>query len=802
MDIFNRLPTISEDTLQYLLYPPSNLSDKASTTTLAVVMQDFSEELLPNHLWHRDNFQLKVQSNKDGEGWCIGGRMRVGDCVDDEWCTVWVLKEISAKWDVAINVSDSDGEFLLIEAAEYLPSWVTPTNSENRVWIYNSRLHMIPLTHVSSVSSKPTRRQYSQTLDSDDEGLSEPDEENEAFLSIQDAIRIVRDPTIDTLAPPEVEHAVNQRIRGYPAAAAQHIHNTNAYLPVDIAKALSINPYLVQKAIETFYTRDALQLRAAHRMSRFTPEPSVLATIKMTRPAYAQLVGQKFYPPKVFGHLTAQEGTPEWRWRDIGMKIACGFEMLYQESKNKNAVLKQKLLSDDARKVTLYQNPDFLKYLDNLKSSGYFRNEIEGSALWKDLEQKASVAFIDARNDSIRSSFSSDVDAAALKAGLYPISVNKEDPDDWLNVDAEHLESMLERAMGSQDTSTGAPVVEMQDTIDEDVIAKEQATKLQRLAKKVEEFIEGEGDLEGALFQGEASSEDFSDNGSNETSDEETESKSEDEHETRKAALEALVPGIDPSEYGRMPPSFHSNSQRVARTTIETDVVGDIDEKPAEDPLLYARPIRPPILSRDKYEGVDTDDESGEEDEVDEESEEDKPQIVGDIDIDMGEEQDEFIEFARQALGVSDEQWYEIVRERRVRGVFVPANSKSIATSKDRPADPTLDSFEAVMKAMDAELERNREKKHDTKPASSKGKQRATESDEHQDIEMAMDAELKAALEDGDEGSDEGTGDEHVDYNLIKNFLESFKSQGGLSGPVSNMLGRLEGGFKLPRDES
>jgi hypothetical protein len=31
------------------------------------------------------------------------------------------------------SVFDSDGEFLLIEAAEYLPAWVTPSNAENRV---------------------------------------------------------------------------------------------------------------------------------------------------------------------------------------------------------------------------------------------------------------------------------------------------------------------------------------------------------------------------------------------------------------------------------------------------------------------------------------------------------------------------------------------------------------------------------------------------------------------------------------------------------------------------------------------
>jgi len=41
----------------------------------------------------------------------------------------------------------------------------------------------------------------------------------------------------------------------------------------------------------------------------------------MTRTAYAQLVGQKFFPPKAFGTWKENEGTKAWRWRDIGMKI-------------------------------------------------------------------------------------------------------------------------------------------------------------------------------------------------------------------------------------------------------------------------------------------------------------------------------------------------------------------------------------------------------------------------------------------------------------------------------------------------
>jgi hypothetical protein len=58
-------------------------------------------------------------------------------------------------------------------------------------------------------------------------------------------------------------------------------------------------------------------------MSRFPPNSSVLATVKMTRTAYAQLSGQKFFPPKVFGQWKELEGSDTWRRKDMGMKIVC-----------------------------------------------------------------------------------------------------------------------------------------------------------------------------------------------------------------------------------------------------------------------------------------------------------------------------------------------------------------------------------------------------------------------------------------------------------------------------------------------
>ncbi|KAI8995380.1 SGT1-domain-containing protein [Trametes punicea] len=852
-DIFNRPPTISEDTLQYLLYLPPDQSDRVSATTLAALLTDYAYSILPDHLWHRDSFELRVAPDPEGnkDRWVLEGRMRVGDCIDDEWCAVWLLREISGKWDVVVSVWDSDGEFLLIEAADELPSWVTPSNAENRVWIHNSRLHLIPLSHISAPSTRNRRRRYLPHHSAEDEEQLDENGIGDDFIIATDAVKLVRDPLVETTAPENVEQVVWNRISGYPAASRQHVHITKVHLSVDVAKALVVNPPLVQKAVETFYTRDALQLRAAQKMTRFPPEPSVLVSIKMTRTAYAQLVGQRFHPPKVFGRWAEREGSKEWRWRDIGMKIACGFEMLYQESKNRKETLSAHFdgspTSADALKDNLRRNAEYSQYIQRLASAGYFKGELENSQQWKELETRAAVAFVAARkeDDASRPSF-----AAAVQVAINQYTDDRglpsweEDSDDWLNVDAAALDAMLEKTMSATDKGKerAANAMDVDSAEDEDErIAKAQAARLKDIAKKVEEFVEGEGDIEGARFADEAFSDegdsDDSDHGEHggedEAMDQDEPSPSsepphltEEERKARQEAMDKLVPAIDPSDYGKMPPSFHRNSQRTAPVTLETEVREEFSSEtaPGSSQGVRRRPIRPPLLPRDEYDGVDSDDETDEDEDEGEGEDDEHPQVVGEVEIDMAEEEEEFIEFARQALGVSDEQWKDILKDRGRRGAFVPAHvtnenkhipkvSASVAsqavesTSPQANPNTSLDSFEAVMRAMDAELARargggaNEDQAQSIPQSSEKGKGRAEEGT-NMDIEAAMEAELRASLEKGEDEADEDGESQEPDYQLIKNFLESFNSQAGLSGPVSNLVGRLQQGWTLPRDES
>jgi hypothetical protein len=99
------------------------------------------------------------------------------------------------------SIRDTDGEFLLIEAANELPNWVSPENAENRLWLYAGHLHLLPL-HVRSSG-------LSARLIPDDEA-EERQFDPEAYISEEDAIRAVR---LDKFAADKgVEGAVWERI--------------------------------------------------------------------------------------------------------------------------------------------------------------------------------------------------------------------------------------------------------------------------------------------------------------------------------------------------------------------------------------------------------------------------------------------------------------------------------------------------------------------------------------------------------------------------------------------------------------
>ena len=99
------------------------------------------------------------------------------------------------------------------------------------------------------------------------------------------------------------------------------------------------------------------------------------------------------------------------------------------------------------------------------------------------------------------------MDQGLASVQRWPISpVQEEDSDDWLTIDGQEFDKGLEAsfagAAGNAKNSDAMDVDPQNETESlEDKLASEQAKKLRDLATKVENFVEGEGDLEGARFE-------------------------------------------------------------------------------------------------------------------------------------------------------------------------------------------------------------------------------------------------------------------------------------------------------------
>ncbi|XP_022251288.1 protein ecdysoneless homolog [Limulus polyphemus] len=352
---------VKEDTVKYFLYPL--LGDLRKEKNLDFCLKDLADKYtyslghyLASYIWQVEQFNLNhfVGScpNDKNKGFLphLGGTTYFGDNVEDEWFIVFLLLELSKKNpDLVIKVEDSDGEFLLIETAEYLPKWVNPETSENRVFLYQGQLHLIPIARTpAEVTSLPS-----------------------GTPALEDAIMAVREYSTITVANQDIQNALKKRISGYPAKIQEFQHRAHCYVPAGVATILKHEPQLVSDAVHAFYHRDPLDLK-----------------ILFTRCLYAQLLQQKYQPDRLVGWNLPPQNSPQFKAHDLGMKLACGFEILVAGAK--------KTLDEPGSQletVDFSNDPRWSKFIQNLKKNGYFRGELEGSRLYKQLLQQAQAFY-------------------------------------------------------------------------------------------------------------------------------------------------------------------------------------------------------------------------------------------------------------------------------------------------------------------------------------------------------------------------------------------------------------------------
>lgn len=447
------------------------------------------------------------------------GATRFGDCIDDEWFIVYLLHTISTYIpESVISLLDNDGDVILIEAALDLPAWLDPSNSDNRVYLHQGQVHIIPLPNTPA-----------------------------AILQVPTTGRLLREKAIDqvrhnqhlTLASTSIQKAIQDRMHRYP-----EIHRATCILPHKAAFVLLSEPQLITLAIEAFYLRDPFSMKACAAMKTFPPhEGSTETIIRFTKTTYAQAKSQKFYAPKPFRLPSAVHEKTRFAQAELGMKVACGLEMLYY-----NQQQQQEDTTMDVDTYPFEKDKKYKAYVDHLKTLGYFRTEREGSQLYKKLERQSkeqyllykkqeeenivsydhldaedeetfkyssrvlSSATVRQRIDQLLSQFSME----ALEALLEENKTEKEDSDDWMNVDPQQLEELLMKRMGHMNEGMMKDLAK-----DFGMSSNEEGMDLESIMSNLENFVEhSKSGVDGVVFPGEEDEDDDDDDESEEEEEE------------------------------------------------------------------------------------------------------------------------------------------------------------------------------------------------------------------------------------------------------------------------------------------
>ena len=435
MDALNKFSKEScEDYVEYSIYPVE--SDNSS-----INLQNLRDECLAHitpyivqYMWHKEPFSLVTRKHY------LHGRMKIGDNVEDEWYVISMLFKLTVlKPNIVVKVWDQDGEVLLIEAADHLPKWAQdPDTAENRVYIYQNQLHLIPIAqNPSQLTPLPV-----------------------GVPSIEDGVNTVKNFQECTRASNKIQSIIRKRMKSYPDDWSDQEQFTHVIVPKKINNLLkSVPKHLISAAIRCFYTRDILDLRNCRTLKNFPPENLMKAGIPLSKCLYAMLAKQQFKPDKRSNWpMPPQSNRDEYKASDLGFKLTCGFEMLLAQchGKDKESTIDISSSLDELR---------YEKFEKSLFENGYFENELEGSQRWKLLTYQAREYFKSsfAQNDSTDSKnddgktfsaqlkhFVTQIAKRESDAGIIlekPIEselpMKPPDDDSWLDYEQESFDEML-----------------------------------------------------------------------------------------------------------------------------------------------------------------------------------------------------------------------------------------------------------------------------------------------------------------------------------------------------------------------
>ncbi|KAF6736348.1 ecdysoneless-like protein [Oryzias melastigma] len=427
---------LQDDMVQYkifLLPTTPQQNEQQLKQLLGDILAKFAP-LLVDYIWQNQPFNLQYRPSKGDIPAHLGGITQFGDNVEDEWFIVYLLQQITKTFpELVVRVEDNDGEFILIEVADYLPKWLSPDTSENRVFLFKGELHIIPRPSKSSSVGFPRN----------------------VVPSVEQALTLLSDHSEACQASPEIRSALRKRLEGFPEKIKSGLHRAHCFIPAGIATVLTHRPDLVAPAVSAFYFRDPVDLQACRSFKTFHPDSRVLTLVMFTRCLYAQLQQQQFTPDRRSGFNLPPRSHPHYKAHELGMKLAHGFEILCSRCRLPSA-------EPDA---AVSCNPQWKSFMKSLQKNDYFRGELEGSARYKELLRSAEI-FFKQSVASKSSVLSPGEEVLQVLHSCGPINVEElkklesqlplEDSDSWLDITAQGLEQLLQERSGGRMDVGGA----------------------------------------------------------------------------------------------------------------------------------------------------------------------------------------------------------------------------------------------------------------------------------------------------------------------------------------------------------
>uniref|UniRef100_A0A8C7E5E7 Ecdysoneless cell cycle regulator n=1 Tax=Naja naja TaxID=35670 RepID=A0A8C7E5E7_NAJNA len=410
-----------EDAVHYQLFL---IHESEDPEHLQDILQQYIEKILAHfapilvsYIWQNESFNLKYKPAKGNLPAHIAGHTKFGDNIEDEWFIVYLIKEITKEFpELLARVDDNDGEFLLIEAADYLPKWLNPENSIHRV----RDLRILPSSSLYILTYKKS-------------------------CLYQDYISLFRFLYLIAILCPR-----------YPEKIQTCLHRADCYLPAGIAVVLRQRPALVSAAVQAFYLRDPVDLKACRVFKTFPPETRLMASVPFTKCLYAQLVQQTFVPDKRSGYSLPPRSHPQYKAYELGMKLAHGFEILCSKYSSASPDSKKQILN-----VPLWDS-----FLRALQKNNYFKGEVEGSAQYLHQLQMAENYFLQtvANSESSVAVSPGEEILAILKKNAFNLedlrkssdALPPEDDDSWLEISPDALDQILKETSGTNGSNSAS----------------------------------------------------------------------------------------------------------------------------------------------------------------------------------------------------------------------------------------------------------------------------------------------------------------------------------------------------------